>query len=364
MARVLFIEPFYGGSHRAFADGLVARSAHSIRLLTLPGGEWRRRMRSGAQELARDSSAIDGEFDLIIATDMLDLPTFLALTRPRFDRTPVLAYFHENQFTYPRIRGTKLNSWFGQINYLSALAADYVAFNSAFHGDDFLAALRSIANQPNNWLMESAIPEIEAKSSVLPVGVDLTRFDGHRTESDGGPPIILWNHRWEFDKAPELFIRALERLTAEGFDFRVAIAGEPGDNPAPALVEPSPAIRERLVAHGYLESADDYAKLLWRSRIAVSTSRQEFFGIAAIEAMYCECLPVLPRRLNYPALVPSGWETRCLWDSENAFLALLRSALTSSRGDLTPLRSVAAGYDWATIIEEWDSAIARFAGIS
>ncbi|HET7737543.1 MAG TPA: DUF3524 domain-containing protein, partial [Tepidiformaceae bacterium] len=245
-----------------------------------------------------------------------------------------------------------------------ALAANYVAFNSAFHRDDFLAALRSIANQPNNWLVESAIPEIEAKSAVLPVGVDLARFDGQRSQPDSGPPIILWNHRWEFDKAPELFIRALERLAAEGLDFRVAIAGEPGDNPVPALVEPGPAIAKRLVAHGFLESADDYARLLWHSRIAVSTSRQEFFGIAAIEAMYCECLPILPRRLNYPALVPPGWESRCLWDSEDALLALLRSALTAPLGDLTPLRSMAAGYDWATVIEEWDSAITRFARIS
>src|SRR6185312_1232756 len=52
MARGLFIEPFYGGSHRAFLDGLIEHSRHEIVPLTLPEGEWRRRMRRGAQELA------------------------------------------------------------------------------------------------------------------------------------------------------------------------------------------------------------------------------------------------------------------------------------------------------------------------
>ncbi|MCC7088998.1 MAG: DUF3524 domain-containing protein, partial [Dehalococcoidia bacterium] len=142
MARGLFVEPFYGGSHRAFLDGLVAHGGHELELLTLPEGEWRRRMRRGAQELAARADEVHESFDFLVVSDMLDLPVFLALTRPRFERVPVLAYFHENQFTYPRLRGTKFNSWFGQVNYLTALAADVVAFNSEFHREDFLGALR------------------------------------------------------------------------------------------------------------------------------------------------------------------------------------------------------------------------------
>ena len=52
MARGLFVEPFFGGSHRAFAEGLAAHGGHDLQLLTLPGREWRRRMRLGAQLLA------------------------------------------------------------------------------------------------------------------------------------------------------------------------------------------------------------------------------------------------------------------------------------------------------------------------
>ena len=124
--RGVFVEPFYGGSHKAFLDGLSAHSSHEIHLLSLPDGEWRRRMRRGAQELAAAARALPGQFDFLIVSDMLDLPAFLALTRPRFERVPVMAYFHENQMTYPRLKGTKFNSWFGQINYLSARWLDQV----------------------------------------------------------------------------------------------------------------------------------------------------------------------------------------------------------------------------------------------
>ena len=39
-------------------------------------------------------------------------------------------------------------------------------------------------------------------------------------------PLILWNHRWEYDKNPEEFLQALLRLDEQGLDFRLAILGK------------------------------------------------------------------------------------------------------------------------------------------
>ncbi|MBA4181306.1 MAG: DUF3524 domain-containing protein [Anaerolinea sp.] len=355
--RVLFIEPFYGGSHKAFADGLVLHSRHEIELLTLPEGEWRRRMRRGAQDLAAKAGELTGEFDLVLATDMLDVPTFLALTRPRFERTPLLYYLHENQFTYPRIRGTKLNSWFGQINYLSALAADAVAFNSEYHRQDFLGALRTLARQPNNWLVEESIGLIEAKSRVLPVGVDLAGFDQFEAKrSDAEPPLIVWNHRWEFDKAPEMFARVVERLAAAGCDFRLAILGDPGFNPSPVLPRLAESMPERLVQSGYAPGRARYAELLWESDIVVSTTRHEFFGVGMVEAMYCGCVPCAPNSFTYPGLVPVELHATCLFESEDEFEAKLK-ALLADRPGTGPLRASAARFDWDVVARQWDAAI-------
>lgn len=361
MARVLFIEPFYGGSHRAFLDGLVRHSTHHIETLVLPEGEWRSRMRRGAQELARDAANLAGSYDLVVASGMLDLPVFLGLTRPRFERTPVLAYFHENQFTYPRLRGTKFNSWFGQVNYLAALTADAVAFNSAFHRSDFLGALRVLSGQPNNWLVADNIQVIEDKSRVLPVGVELGWLDVLRPERPTGPRVILWNHRWEFDKAPELFERTLRRLADEGVPFEVIVAGEPGNNPVEAMFRLRDHLGARVKHFGYAESRERYGELLREADIVASTTRHEFFGVGMVEAMYSGCIPCAPNRYNYPALVPAEWHAACLWEDEADFLAKLRALLTGPLPPNDGFRASASRYDWPTIIGEWDSAIAALA---
>ena len=356
MARILFIEPYYGGSHRAFADGLREHSSHAIELLTLPEGEWRSRMRRGAIELARLSDALPGNFDAIIATDMLDLGQFLGLTRPRFANVPVMYYLHENQFTYPRLKGTKLNSWFGQVNYMSSLVADVVAFNSSFHRSDFLGALRSLSGQPTNWLDVATLESIARKAIVVPIGLDLQRFDQHQTPL-ASPPVILWNHRWEFDKAPAMFARAITVLANKGVPFDLALAGEPGPNPHPSLLALREDLDDRLVQFGRVEDAADYARLLWRSKVAVSTSRHEFFGISTVEAMYAGCFPIAPRALNYPDLVPANRHRECLYTDEPGLLRLLEQAVTSEL-ECPELRASAARWDWSRVGPEWDAAIA------
>ena len=361
MPRVLFVEPFYGGSHKAFLDGLVTHSRHEFESLTLPDGEWRRRMRRGAQELAPMARDLDGDFDCLIASDMLDLPAFLALTRPRFERTPVAVYFHENQMTYPRIKGTKFNSWFGQINYMSALAADAVAFNSDFHRQDFFGALWYLEEQPNNWLLAEGIAAVEAKASVLPVGVELDWLnaipEGNR---EGGAPTLLWNHRWEFDKAPELFVRALRHAKAQGWPFRLIVAGEPGDNPSEAILGLPGEFADEIVHFGYAESKSEYGRLLKQADIVVSTTRHEFFGIGMIEAMAAGCVPLAPRRYNYPALVPEGLHEQLLWEDEAGLFSRLGSLLSGKLPERATIVHSARRYSWDVVASEWDHYIEAF----
>ncbi len=365
MGRGLFVEPFFGGSHRAFAEGLVAHGGHDLELLTLPGREWRRRMRLGAQVLAGKTAEVEGSFDFLLVSDMLDLPAFLALTRPRFERVPVLLFMHENQLTYPRLRGTKLNSWFGQINYLSALAADRVAFNSEYHRQDFIGALEQLEQQPNNWLTVDGIEAIRGKSTVLPVGVDLGSLgDGMGEARSGGSPLILWNHRWEFDKAPEAFVRTVSTLAEEGLDFRVAVAGERGDNPSEAMQELPERLGERLVQFGPVAGRDGYARLLWEADVSISSTRHEFFGISTVEAMWCGCLPIAPRRYNYPALVPESLQERCLYEKESGLLTLTREAIRSGTGEREreAMRVSAGRFWWEVVGPLWEAALGELSG--
>ena len=81
------------------------------------------------------------EPDLLLVSDMLDLTTFLALTRKRTATIPTALYFHENQLSYPwSPNGTnpaQQRAHYAFINYTSALAADAVLFNSGYHLEVF-----------------------------------------------------------------------------------------------------------------------------------------------------------------------------------------------------------------------------------
>lgn len=100
---ILLLSPYHGGSHRAWAEGYQAFSSHQVTLQILPAHFWKWRMHGGAVTLGRRwlESANEPTPDLIIATDLLDLSIFLALTRHKTAEVPVALYMHENQLTYP-----------------------------------------------------------------------------------------------------------------------------------------------------------------------------------------------------------------------------------------------------------------------
>jgi len=79
--RVLLLEPYYGGSHRRWADGYLRTTSHDLTLLTLPAQAWKWRMQGGAVTLARQFRDLQQRPDVILASDMLDLTVFRALTR-------------------------------------------------------------------------------------------------------------------------------------------------------------------------------------------------------------------------------------------------------------------------------------------
>ena len=78
-------------------------------------------MQGGAVTMARRFQALETQPDLIIASDMMDVSLFRAITRTNI---PIALYFHENQLTYPQNRRQHHGWQYGFINYASALTAD------------------------------------------------------------------------------------------------------------------------------------------------------------------------------------------------------------------------------------------------
>ena len=369
--RVLALEPWYGGSHRRFLDGLVAHSAHEVRTVTMAARYWKWRMQGGAVTLAEKAGELldDGwRPDLLLATDMVNLPAFLALTRDRLADVPVVLYLHENQLTYPLREGRERDYTYAAINYLSALAADRVVFNSAFHREEFFAALPDLLRRFPDYTHVGALPGLRAKSSVLPLGLDLAGLDAARPEAEArrvrepGPPVLLWNHRWEYDKDPEAFFRVVNRLDDAGVRFRLILAGQTFEELPPAFETGFRRYAERVLHYGYAESFADYAALLWRADVVASTSIHEFFGISMLEAIYCGCHPVLPNRLTYPELIPEALHrpllhAPILYDSEEELFGLLRSLLRGEQSALPVevLRDIPADLAWPIHAPRYDA---------
>jgi glycosyltransferase involved in cell wall biosynthesis len=364
---IIAFEGFFGASHQAFLEGLAGRSAHRWQLVTLPASKWKQRMRSGAGELAEKASALGTDFDLVFATDMLDLVELVEALPEELRLLPRVLYFHENQFTYP-VRFAEKDHWrYGLTNLTSALAADRVVFNSEFHRDDFLAAVPGFLGglPPDVPRPERPVERLAERSAVIHPGIDVAGISCPRRSERGGPLRVLWNHRWEHDKRPEAFFSALEALAREGADYRAVVCGESFARKPEVFARAPEVLGARLEHLGYAPTRAEYVELLGTADVAVSTAAHEFFGIAWLEACAAGCMPLVPARLSYPGLVPARHHGVCVYADDDDLLERLRALCADpgpARGRAAEWRAVAARFAWPRQAALFDALLEELAG--
>lgn len=325
-------------------------------------------MRGGAITLADKLLEQTEPYSAVLASDMLDLPLFLSRIRSRYPSIPAGIYFHENQAAYPwsprdgdKKRGLDLHYSF--LNYTSALVADAAFFNSDFHRQRFLNDLPCFLKRYPDYQNLDTVKEILSKSQTLWLGMDLKAFDKHRTPNRGSEsrrPLILWNHRWEYDKNPIGFFRILYRLIEDGIEFDLALAGDRFEEEPPYFQEAKERLGDRIVQYGKLSSFADYAELLWKSDIALVTSKQDFFGGSVVEAIYCGCHPILPLRLAYTDHLCPEERPELFYDGEEEAIDLFKQLVATNRWrrPFQEGRSMNR-YDWSAQIDAYDLALAR-----
>ena len=309
--RLLMIEPYWGGSHRAFTEGLRREAGMTCTLLTLPPRKWKMRMQLAAfwaAERIADRAAAGEVFHAALCSTFVDASALRAQLCRRGMHLPLAIYFHENQFSYPGQVDDPGRHQFTAINFSSALAADRLAFNSRYNRDSFLAGIRRYLKKAADMPLTHLVEAIAARSRVLYPGIDFTAIDdAPGPGKKEGPPVIVWNHRWEHDKDPETFFEALYALSDAGLDFGLIVLGER----FASCPEIFGAAREKLSRHilhfGYEPSRRAYAGWLKKGDIVVSTARQEFFGMAVLEAVRAGCRPLVPDRLAYPEIYPPAY---------------------------------------------------------
>jgi glycosyltransferase involved in cell wall biosynthesis len=313
-------------------------------------------MRGAAIEFADRAGGLDGAFDLVFANDMMSVADWRALAPRELADLPVITYFHENQLTYPVPDESERDYQYGFTNVTTCLASDEVWFNSAYHMEDFLGGVERLLKKMPDHVPVGVPERIRQKARVVHPGIDVPEsVFGERRR----PPTVLWNQRWEWDKNPEEFFDALGEVRRRGIAFRLVVAGETFRERPEVFDRARGEFADAIDAWGYVESREEYLRLLGGCDVVVSTARHEFFGLSVAEAVAAGCVPLLPARLSYPEVVVE--ESAFYGDGELAerLSHLLSSETFPPRAEM---RGLVERFDWRRRIREWDALFHAAAG--
>ncbi|QDG53138.1 DUF3524 domain-containing protein [Persicimonas caeni] len=360
--RVLCLSAYDAGSHRRWHEGLAARlGADTFTTLSLPPRYFRWRIRGNSLYWAHEwRELLEQSWDVVLATSMVDLSALRGFVPSLADALNVV-YFHENQFAYPTSSGQHEDITPAVVNLYSALCADRVAFNSRYNLESFLAGTRDFASRMPDYVPEGLADAVEGRSRVLPVPLAPACFAEHDAPSPSRPLSIVWNHRWEYDKAPSRFFDALDRLHQRGLDFELHVLGERFRSYPKVFDRAHEALADHIATWGYVESADDYRAILRRADLVVSTSLHEFQGLAMLEAIAAGCRPLAPDRLAYREYVPEAWRYESFVDDADREVAVLAGRLAEFAEDPQRVRDSDAidvsRYSWDALSDAYQELL-------
>ncbi len=288
---IWLLSAYRSASHAAWANWLTKTfDEFNWHKLELPGRHFRWRIRgnplSWLNKLPADKP------DLILATSMVDLATLKGL-HPELANTPCIYYFHENQFAYPASNKQHASVDPQMVQLYGALAADKIFFNSAFNRDSFLNGVDRLLKMLPDEVPDNITNILNKKSALLPVPISKIKHSSNKNSR-----LILWNHRWEYDKAPDVFFDALCKLKKINIDFKLALLGERPLNKTTTLLHIEQEFEEKIIINAMVNKTD-YQKYLAMSSIVVSTAIHEFQGLAMLEAVSAGAVPVVPDNLCY-----------------------------------------------------------------
>lgn len=312
MKRLLILDALHAGSHAAWSKGLANHLPNygwNVELLTLPGRHWKWRMQQSgwwfADQIARKNTPRP---DVILATDMVDVARLRgSLPRP-WRNLPIVAYFHENQLTFPwKVDGNEhLQTGYAFANLQSAAVADALWFNSNHHREAFLNAIPGFWSKFPDARIPNVAERLRNQSLVVYPGVDLPTFNLETLTRPISPkPVLLWNHRWDYDKNPSFFLETARCLLERGISFSVDLMGLGNRQDTSPLCELLVDPRVEIVNAEPASTKEKYWQRLVRADAIPHAPLQEYFGMSIVEAMHAGVLPILPKTHAYPEYAAS-----------------------------------------------------------
>lgn len=96
--RILFVEPFYGGSHKQLLDTIL-QTKLEYDLFTLPAKKFHWRARTSALYFSQ-VIPLEKKYTVLFTSSVLNLAELLGIRRD-LNTCQKIVYFHENQLVYP-----------------------------------------------------------------------------------------------------------------------------------------------------------------------------------------------------------------------------------------------------------------------
>ena len=316
--KVLLLSAYDAQSHRHWHQMISNKCSnhYSWHTLTLPARYFNWRIRGNSLSWAWNcKDELSSKYSGLLTTSMTDLSSLRGFI-PSLAHIPTIMYFHENQFCYPnstssshhkdqqRIESQRVEPQRIEpkiVTMYSALCADRLLFNSQFNCQSFLQGVEEFLKKMPDHKPADLHSALADKSHIVSVPL-LFESSNPRLFSPNSfePLILLWNHRWEFDKGPEQLYALLKELQRSGIDFKIHIIGQQFRNTPPIFNEISKAFKPQILTWGYQEDTQRYHQLLRESDIVLSTALHDFQGLSILEAVSQGCLPLVPNRLAYP----------------------------------------------------------------
>ena len=317
---IWILDPYHSGSHAAWADGCVkalGNAGHNVILHALPGRHWKWRMHGAAAIWAQNWDAATQPPDLILTTDMCDVAQLKGLMPRHWTKVKVAVMFHENQLTFPWSPTDPdpehgRDNHYAYLNLSTGLAADQVWFNSAHHRTVFLEAAKQWMERMPKPKPKGILEKVKAKSKVLPLGLHLEDWDQFKPQqgvpswSNVETPILLWNQRWSWDKGTDAWMHLVDSILQRDIPAEFVVMGKPFERVPDGWESMKEKMGRRCLHWGFVESDRAYIEWLWRCTIAPLSPKQEFFGLAVVEAMRCQTLPWVPKEHAYSETMPEG----------------------------------------------------------
>jgi glycosyltransferase involved in cell wall biosynthesis len=315
-------------------------------------------MRGAALHFARKVQG-PADYHGLIASNLMSLADLKALWGA--DCPKALVYFHENQLSYPLPPGESMDYQFGFTDITTGIVADRLIFNSNTHLDAFFDALPGFIEMMPEYRPRWVIEQIRTKAAVLYPGCNYPPGPANLGPWDlSQPPLIIWNHRWEFDKSPEVFFAALDGVLSLGLEFRLALLGENFQVVPKPFLTAREKLGARVCQYGYEPSKETYREWLRQGVVVVSTAIQENFGISVVEAIRHGCYPLLPNNLVYPELIPQEFHDSCLYNSQEELVERL-SLILANPGQYLAKREELADHmeqhSWELVIDKYDAEL-------